>query len=250
MNRLLIVSLLLVIACTFSNRSAIAQLHGRGIELFDGQWQPISDEKLAQFQVRKRKLDKQTTQTCFYKAYGPLIRIETNNDQGVPNGPFVWYDNRGHADSMGNYINGLREGDWYYYNDSFKVDRKNRYANGLLVDSKDYRAERNLPRQKDPTAVAARFDDVPGSWGVFLNKTLRYPAVAIKNNIQGNVYLRFVLDENGQVTEPWIQKSVDISLDDESLRIIKLTPAWIPAEKDGKAIKSFMLQPISYRLQD
>lgn len=250
MNRFLVVVLSLIIVCTFSTRSATAQLRGRGIELFDGQWQPTSDEKIAQFQVRKQKLDKQTTQTCFYKAYGPLIRIETHDDKGVPHGPFVWYDNRGRADSMGNYINGLREGDFYYYNDSFKVDRKNSYVNGLLVDSKDYTAERKLPQKKDSTLVSARFDDVPGSWASFLNKTLRYPAVAIKNDIQGDVYLRFVLDESGHVTQPWIQKSVDISLDDESLRLIKLTPAWIPAEKDGKAIKSFMLQPISYRLKD
>lgn len=250
MNRFVVFFLSLVMAITIPSRSVTAQLRGRGIELFDAQWQPTDDEKIALFQVRTRKLDKQTTQTCYYKAYGPLIRVETHNDKGVQHGPFVWYDKRGQADSMGNYINGVREGDWYYYNDSFKVDRKDSFANGLRVATKDYTAERSLPRKKDPTAVAARFDDVPGSWASFLNKTLRYPAVAIKNNIQGTVYLRFVLDENGQVINPWIQKSVDMSLDDESLRIINLTPAWMPAEKDGKPIKSFMGQPISYRLLD
>src|SRR5690606_9739924 len=55
-------------------------------------------------------------------------------------------------------------------------------------------------------------------------KTVKYPVEAQKKGIQGTVFVAFVIDSNGVISNPRIEKSVHESLDNESLRVIRLMP--------------------------
>lgn len=83
----------------------------------------------------------------------------------------------------------------------------------------------------------------------FLTSELKYPETAKKNNVQGTVYVSFVVKENGKVTNAKIVKSVDPELDAEALRVINAMPDWTPGTKNGKATNFDMQLPLRFALQ-
>ena len=65
---------------------------------------------------------------------------------------------------------------------------------------------------------------------------------------QGTIRIIFIVNAKGIVEDPLIYKSAEISLDDESLRVLNATPAWIPATKNGEKVKTYKIQPFTFRL--
>jgi TonB family protein len=89
-----------------------------------------------------------------------------------------------------------------------------------------------------------------GEWLRFLNRTLRYPDEAIEKNEQGMATVAIIIDENGTPGNYVVLYGVSPALDYEALRVVKLCDFdYLPAEKDGKKIKSAYLQPITFKLE-
>jgi protein TonB len=63
------------------------------------------------------------------------------------------------------------------------------------------------------------------------------------------VVIQFIVDKEGHVVSPEISQSVEYSIDQEALRLIKKSPFWQPAMLDGKIVKSYKKQPITFRLE-
>lgn len=83
----------------------------------------------------------------------------------------------------------------------------------------------------------------------FIQNNLHYPAIAKENGIQGIVYITFVIDKEGKVTDASVRKGVGAGLDEEALRVIKLMPPWKPAKQAGKAVKQQFTLPIRFALK-
>ncbi|MBS1783458.1 MAG: TonB family protein [Bacteroidetes bacterium] len=83
----------------------------------------------------------------------------------------------------------------------------------------------------------------------FLAKNLRYPELAKENNIQGRVVTRFVVDENGDVSDVNVVKGIGGGCDEEAVRVIKKMPKWKPGKQNGKPVKVYYTLPISFRLE-
>ena len=81
-----------------------------------------------------------------------------------------------------------------------------------------------------------------------LAANIKYPEEAKKAGIQGKVYVTFVVDEQGKVTDAKIARGVDPSLDKESLRVINELKTWSPGKEKGKAVKVSYTVPINYAL--
>ena len=62
----------------------------------------------------------------------------------------------------------------------------------------------------------------------------------------GRVIVSFVVNENGQVTDPVIKRNLDPILDKEAVRIIKSMPRWIPGEHKGKKVKVRFTLPVMF----
>lgn len=77
---------------------------------------------------------------------------------------------------------------------------------------------------------------------------INYPDEAKKNGIQGKVFVSFVIDEKGKVTNAKIERGVDPALDAESLRVINGLKTWKPGKEKGKAVKVAFTIPINYAL--
>ena len=69
-----------------------------------------------------------------------------------------------------------------------------------------------------------------------MNDSFQYPARAQGPNAKGMVWLEYLVDQQGNIQRPEINQSAEYSLDEEAWRLIKKSPAWVPATRDGKAV--------------
>jgi TonB family C-terminal domain len=83
----------------------------------------------------------------------------------------------------------------------------------------------------------------------YLNENIKYPADAAKNSIQGRVICRFVVSDNGSITDIEVVRSVDSDLDKEAVRVIQSMPKWTPGTQRGQAVNVRYTLPINFRLQ-
>lgn len=83
----------------------------------------------------------------------------------------------------------------------------------------------------------------------YIAKAVDYPMVAQENGIQGKVYINFVVNTNGQVSDATVVRGVDPSLDKEALRVVNSMPLWQPGRQSGKAVRVAYHVPISFVLQ-
>ena len=83
----------------------------------------------------------------------------------------------------------------------------------------------------------------------YISKNVKYPQEAHDKGIQGRVMVQIVIDAEGKVTDPKIQKGVDPLLDTEAIRITNLMPRWKPGMQNGKAVPVRYTFPIMFRLQ-
>ncbi|OQP60387.1 hypothetical protein A3860_33965 [Niastella vici] len=98
---------------------------------------------------------------------------------------------------------------------------------------------------RDPVWLRSTYE-----WQSFLNRTLRYPQKAIDKNKMGKVFVEVTVDENGDAIDYTIPESIFPALDEEALRVVKLfQPEFLPAEKDGKKVKSKVQVVIQFRLE-
>ena len=84
----------------------------------------------------------------------------------------------------------------------------------------------------------------------FIAENVQYPENAKKNGITGKVFVSFVVDKTGKVTNVEIARSVDDDLDKEALRVIKTMQTWKPGKIDGKKVNVGFTIPIMFALCD
>lgn len=72
------------------------------------------------------------------------------------------------------------------------------------------------------------------------------PVYPCEQGISGRIIVSFVINENGQVTDPEVLRRVDKDLDKEAIRIIKSMPRWIPGEHKGKKVKVRFTLPVKF----
>ncbi len=99
-------------------------------------------------------------------------------------------------------------------------------------------------------------EDMPTFKGGDVNKfrewvqsNVNYPRIAAENGIQGKVFVMFVVDEKGQITQPEILRGVDPSLDDEVIRIVSSSPIWSPGLQKGIPVKVRFSITVNFQLQ-
>lgn len=83
----------------------------------------------------------------------------------------------------------------------------------------------------------------------FINDNMKYPAKAQTEGIQGRGIVQFIVDEDGYIIKPVITRSVEPSLDNEALRLIKILPQWSPGTLKGKAVKVKYTIPVVFKLK-
>jgi len=83
----------------------------------------------------------------------------------------------------------------------------------------------------------------------YIANSIKYPVIAQENGIQGKVYVTFVVDKDGSVSDARIARGVDPSIDKEALRVVNSLPKWKPGKQRGKTVRVSYTVPINFVLQ-
>ena len=100
--------------------------------------------------------------------------------------------------------------------------------------------------------VVEQMPDFPGGQAAlmkYLGSNTVYPPIAKENDIEGTVYVQFVVDKTGAVTNVKVARPVDKYLDKEALRVVSSMPKWKPGKQNGKEVSVYYTVPIRFKLQ-
>ncbi len=87
-------------------------------------------------------------------------------------------------------------------------------------------------------------------FGAYLGDNLCYPENARLHNVEGKVMVKFMINEDGSISDVQLLKGIDDDCDNEALRVVRNMPKWIPGKKDGKNVKVYFTIPIIFKLAD
>jgi TonB family protein len=82
----------------------------------------------------------------------------------------------------------------------------------------------------------------------FIEKNLKYPQQAKDKGIQGVVYVQFVVEKDGSITNIKILRGIGYGCDEEVISVIKLMPKWNPGTQNGYIVRSQFNMPIKFSL--
>lgn len=82
----------------------------------------------------------------------------------------------------------------------------------------------------------------------FIQKNLRYPAKARRMNIEGSVFVSFVVERDGSIADVQIIKGIDPDCDTEAVRVIGMMPNWNPGKQGGRPVRVRFVLPIKFKL--
>ena len=82
----------------------------------------------------------------------------------------------------------------------------------------------------------------------FLGENIKYPKNARKKKIEGTVYVKFIVDEDGDVINPVVIKGIGGGCDEEVIRVVNLMPKWTPGEQFGKKAAVYYTLPCKFSL--
>ena len=141
--------------------------------------------------------------------------------------------------------------------DIFNMDDRNKYSTSIPV----YVTEEPVAIKKEdvieikndepPVLFAEEMPSYPGGNAErmkFLAANIKYPPFALENGIQGTVYVQFIIDSKGNITDFKIQRGIGGGCDEEAERVIKMMPQWHAGKQNGKAVRVIYNMPVVFRI--
>lgn len=105
------------------------------------------------------------------------------------------------------------------------------------------------PEIFDRAEVLPVYPGGPAELMKFLKENVQYPPEARQNGAEGKVIVRFYIDVDGTVQEPWVIKDgVGHGCAAEAVRVILAMPKWTPGSQRGKAVRVYYVLPITFKL--
>lgn len=109
-----------------------------------------------------------------------------------------------------------------------------------------------VPKTDEPFVVVEQQPAFPGGLdGLrnFLSKNLHYPRQAASAGVSGRVYVSFVVNTDGSLTDVQVLKGIGFGCDEEARRVVSNMPRWQPGKQSGRAVRVKFNLPISFSLE-
>jgi TonB family protein len=100
----------------------------------------------------------------------------------------------------------------------------------------------------DMPEIMPKYPGGPDALDDFLKSNLKYPPAAKEKGIQGKVYVQFVVEKDGSITNVEVRRGVNPLLDAEALRVAKLLPNFEPGTMRGKKVRVRYTLPVAFVL--
>ena len=246
---------------------AVAQKQKVSYFVYDRDWNGIKNIDAATYIIEQRNVGDSLFVNRIFLGRGHLWKQESFSDldMTIPNGEFAWYDDNGRIDSSGNVFYKRKDGTWSYYDDTLGVYLSVTYNKGKEISRKDYvkkitttatgiktfdeeKMERDTSIKKELKVEEKEASIKGGQKGFrnYLEKNLVPPTDILKT---GEVKLQFFINKSGQLENPLILKSLQLSADIEALRVTSESPAWTPAMQNGKNVIYQAIQHITFQVR-
>ena len=83
----------------------------------------------------------------------------------------------------------------------------------------------------------------------YIQKNIKYPMMARESDIQGRVFVNFVVEPDGHITNVTVMRGIGGGCDEEALRVVQSMPNWKPGKQRGSAVRCSFTVPIIFKLQ-
>lgn len=255
-----------------SINSTVEELPGG---IYIAKWYHVDTKKMyKQMSLKSKMLDVLHGEYIEYWDDGTLV-TKGVYDNGKKLG--LWLEKESES---GEYVNGLREGEWKSIRADASISAIYQYALGDLHGIKTYfdslgNVEKTINYEHgknlaDTMGASKELDEhmprFPGCEGLGLNDEavsecmknkmlqyiyggLRYPRKEINKNIEGTVVVRFVIEKDGSIGGIKLLRGISNGLGQEVLRLVKSMPTWIPGYQKGVAVSVQFTLPVKFKLQ-
>ncbi|RYU83857.1 energy transducer TonB [Hymenobacter persicinus] len=83
----------------------------------------------------------------------------------------------------------------------------------------------------------------------YIAQNIKYPALALRNQVEGKVFIAFVVGPDGQVSDVKVQKGIGAGCDEEASRVIKNLPKFAPGKQNGRAVSVSYTVPVTFAIR-
>jgi len=108
------------------------------------------------------------------------------------------------------------------------------------------------PKTDEVFISVEQYPEYPGGLEAmrsFLSKNLAYPRAASSAGVSGRVYVSFVVNTDGSLTDVQVLKGIGFGCDEEAVRVVKKMPSWKPGKQSGRSVRVKFNLPISFTLE-
>ena len=124
----------------------------------------------------------------------------------------------------------------------------------------DTEVEEYIPPEEDEEeiseaeifTVVESMPEFPGGMGElmkFLAQNIKYPPLAKESGIQGRVFINFVVEPTGKISNVKVLRGIGGGCDEEAVRVVESMPSWKPGKQRGKAVRVSYNLPVKFTLQ-
>ena len=82
----------------------------------------------------------------------------------------------------------------------------------------------------------------------YVVKNVKYPQIAKETGIKGRVFVSFVVEPDGSVSNVKVLRGIGGGCDEEAMRVVKSMPKWKPGKQRGKAVRVSYMLPVNFQL--
>ncbi|MDW7694937.1 energy transducer TonB [Flammeovirgaceae bacterium SG7u.111] len=118
---------------------------------------------------------------------------------------------------------------------------------GAETDDEDLPVEK-APEFVDYAEVSAAPKEGMQAFLKWVANNLKYPAQAKRTDVQGKVYIQFIVEKDGTFTNVNVLRGIGAGCDEEALKVIKQAKPWSPGKQRGRPVRQRMVIPIHFRL--
>ena len=83
----------------------------------------------------------------------------------------------------------------------------------------------------------------------WVQKRVKYPQIAAENGIQGKVFIMFVVEPDGSVSNVSVMRGVDPALDNEAIKVVESSPKWVAGKQRGAPVRVRFSITVNFQLQ-
>lgn len=148
----------------------------------------------------------------------------------------------------GPVVNGIREGEWRgavndsvtyvcLYKDNKGTTGKSFEKSGVVHEFKEAEIQPNYPGGLD-------------KFYTYLSRNIHYPKIAKKNGVEGKVFLSFIIEKDGTLTNVKVLRGIGSGCDEEAVRALQESPNWSPGYQYGMAVRVQYNLPVGFALKE